>query len=99
MNEEQNQIHEDQVSPIKEEQIVIDLENFDNVKTQAMAPMPQVKKGKKSKEYKKASKMLLDGIVPKEESAKNNCLFMTCCCCYYAFCCCLICEKSKSVTK
>jgi hypothetical protein len=64
-----------------------------------MAPMPAVKKKGKTKEYKKASKMLLDGIVPNEESAKNNCLFMTCCCCYYAFCCCLICEKSKSVTK
>ena len=64
-----------------------------------MAPLPQVKKGRKSKEYKKAKGMLLDGIVPKEESAKNNCLFMTCCCCYYAFCCCLICEKSKAVTK
>lgn len=33
MNEEQNQIHEDLASPIKEEQIVIDLENLDNVKT------------------------------------------------------------------
>ena len=87
---------------IQEKDIHLDIEKIDHSKTQnakIMAPLPLVKKGSKSKEYKVASKQLLHGIVPREESAKTSCLFMMCCCCYYGFCCCLCCEKSKSVTK